>query len=79
MVKKRVITKILKLDENNQYGFSMTKPMPTGCIKEKQPPSWLDFHIRLETLDLDDSIGHFFIVDIFFDEKKRYQKAIALQ
>ena len=32
--KKRVITKILKFDENNQYGFGMTKPMPTGCIKE---------------------------------------------
>ena len=30
---KRVITKILKLDENNQYGFGMTKPLPTGCIK----------------------------------------------
>ena len=30
-VKKRVITKILKLDENNQYGNEMTKPLPTGC------------------------------------------------
>ena len=29
-VKKRVITKILKLDENNQYGNGMTKPLPTG-------------------------------------------------
>ena len=25
--KKRVITKILKLDENNQYGHGMTKPL----------------------------------------------------
>ena len=32
--RKRVVTKILKLDENNQYGRSMTKPLPTGCIKE---------------------------------------------
>ena len=32
--KKRVITKILKLDENNQYGFGMTKPSLTGCIKQ---------------------------------------------
>ena len=32
--KKRVITKILKLDENNQYGSGMTKPLPTGCIKD---------------------------------------------
>ena len=30
---RRVISKILKLDENNQYGFAMAKPMPTGCIK----------------------------------------------
>ena len=31
--KKRVITKTIKFGENNQYGFAMTKPMPTGCIK----------------------------------------------
>ena len=52
--------------------------MATGCIKEKEPPpSWLDFHIVLETVDLDDSIGDLFIVVIFFDEKC-YRKAIAL-
>ena len=67
--KKRVITKILKLDENNQFGFAIAKPILTDCIKEKEPPSWLDLHILLETVDLDDSIGHLFIVDIFFDEK----------
>ena len=32
--KKRVVTKILKLDENNQFAYSMAKPLPTGCIKE---------------------------------------------
>ena len=31
---RRIITKILKLDENIQYGYAMTKPMLTGCIKE---------------------------------------------
>ena len=31
----RVISKIIKFDENNQYGFAMTKPMPIGTIKEK--------------------------------------------
>ena len=36
---KRVITKILKLDENNQFGYTMTKPMPNGSIKKKFP-SW---------------------------------------
>ena len=33
-VKKRVITKTLKIDENNQYGNRMTKPLPTSCIKD---------------------------------------------
>ena len=32
--KKRVITKILKLDENIQYGYGMTKSLPTGSFLE---------------------------------------------
>ena len=36
----RVMTKILKLDENNQYGFAKTKTMPTGCIKINPDVSW---------------------------------------
>ena len=32
-----VISKILKLDENNKYGFAMTKPITTDCIKENPP------------------------------------------
>ena len=43
--KRRIIGKILKLDENNQYGFAMTKPMPTCCIKEYPSPSWLKFNV----------------------------------
>ena len=27
------------MDENNQYGFAMTKPMPTGCIKKHPAPT----------------------------------------
>ena len=65
--KKRVISKIVKLDENNQYGYAMTKPMPTGCIKENNSPSWLKFNLLLETVTLEDKIGHLFIVDIEFD------------
>ena len=33
----RVTSKILKFDENSQYGFAMTKRMPIGSIKEKTP------------------------------------------
>ena len=34
----RIITKILKLDKSNQYGYAMTKPMPTDCIKKHSFP-----------------------------------------
>ena len=71
-----MITKIPKFDENNQDGFGMTKPMPTGCIKDKGQHSWLHFHILLETVDLDDCIGHILIVDIFFDEKNAIEKQL---
>ena len=32
----RVISKVIKFDENNQYGFAMTKPISVGTIKEKK-------------------------------------------
>ena len=36
---KRVVKKILKRDENNQYGNAMTKRLPTDTInKEKKSP-----------------------------------------
>ena len=63
-------SKIVNLDENNQYGSSMTKPMPTGYIKEQPAPSWLKFNLLLKNADLDNEIGHVFVVDIEFDEKR---------
>ena len=63
--KKRVVTKILKLDENKQYGYSMRKPLPTGCVKENKNFSWVYFNILIESIDLKDKIGHLFVVDIF--------------
>ena len=32
---KRIITKILTMDENNQYGNAMTKPLRTSSIQKK--------------------------------------------
>ena len=32
-ITKMVISKIMKLHENNQFGYAMIKPLPTGCIK----------------------------------------------
>ena len=69
-VTKRVISKILKLDENNQYGYAMTKPLPMGCIKKEPEPTWRTFNILLEKADLDDPVGHLFVVDISFDYEK---------
>ena len=43
----RIISKIIKFDENNQYGYTMTKPMPVGSIKEKEA-NWLEFNLLLE-------------------------------
>ena len=72
---RRIISKILKLDEINQYGFAITKPMPTVCFKEQPASSWLKFNLLLETVDLDDEIGHLFVVDIEFDEKRAAEQA----
>ena len=60
------MSKIVKLDENNQYGFAMTKSMPTSCITFDSDISWKTFNHLLETVDLDDNIGHLYIVDIYF-------------
>ena len=43
-----VIAKILKLYENNQYGYGMTKPLPTGCIKQDPDITWITFNLLLE-------------------------------
>ena len=74
-VTRRVISKILKLDENNQYGYAMTKSLPTGCIKKEPQPTWKIFNILLERVDLDDPIGHLLVVDISFS----YEKATPRQ
>ena len=64
----RVTSKIIKSDENNQYGFAMTKPMPIGSTKDKSP-SWAEFNLLMEKVSLDDPIGHLFLVDIEFDHE----------
>ena len=76
-VKKRVITKILKLDENNQYGNAMTKPLPTGCIKDDKDISWKTFNFLLESVSFEDKIGHLHIVDTEFDVKNTTEREYA--
>ena len=33
---KRFSSKILKMDENNQHGQAMAKPLPYGCVKKQK-------------------------------------------
>ena len=76
-VKKWVITKILKLEENNQYGNGMTKPLPTGCIKDSDDICWKIFNFLLESVSFEDTIGHLYIVDIKFDFKNATEREFA--
>ena len=62
----RVISKIIKFDENNQYDFAMTKPMPVGAIKEREA-YWTEYNLLFEKISLNDKKGHIFVVDIEFD------------
>ena len=41
---KRVVAKILKMDESNQYGNAMTKPLLIGCIKKKKIHQCADYN-----------------------------------
>ena len=55
------------MDENNQYGQAMTKPLPHGCIKkQKEIPTLTQFHKILNSISHEDNIGHIFTVDIKF-------------
>ena len=61
---RRVFWRIFKLDENNQYGFAMTKPLPVETFKKK---TFFDLNILNKVVnDFDPSskIGHIFVVNI---------------
>ena len=55
----------------------MTKPLPTGCIKENLDITWRTFHLLLKKVSLDDQIGHLNVVDIEFDHKKATENQIT--
>ena len=48
----------------------MTKPLPTGCIKDSDDISWEIFNTLLEKVSLEDEIGNLYIVDIMSDADK---------
>ena len=64
---KRFSSKMIKMDENSQYGFAMTKPLPYGCIKKKKNlPNLEELAVLLKNVTLQDELGHLFVVDIEF-------------
>ena len=64
---KRFSSKIIKMDENNEYGFAMTKPLPHGCIKKKKRvPNLEELAEILAGVTLDDKFGHLFVVKVEF-------------
>ena len=64
---KRFSSKIIKMEENNQYGMAMTRPLPCGCIKRMRTvPSFEEPKHLLKSVPLEDKIGHIFTVDIEF-------------
>ena len=69
-ITKRVISKILKLDEKNQYDYAMTRPLSTVCVKKEPEPTWRTFNILLEKVDLDNPVGHLLVADKSFDYEK---------
>ena len=74
---KRVVTKILKMDENNQYGNAMTKPLPTGSIKKsKMLPMMREFDLMLQGVSDTDKIDHLFIGSIEFDHENANEKEL---
>ena len=73
---KRVVSKILKMDENNQYGNAMAKPLPTGSIKRKKMPTMREFDLIIQGISGEDKIGHLFVVDVHFDQKNASEKQL---
>ena len=73
MQPKRIVAKILKLDENNQYGFGMTKPLLTVSIKIDSDISFQKLNDLIRKLDIDLLIRHLYVVDIEFDHKNATQ------
>lgn len=64
------MSKVLKVDENNQYGNAMTKPLPTSIIKRmKKIPSYIELDLIIQKISDKDKIGYIFFVDNEFNTK----------
>ena len=67
MEKRNFYCKLLKCDENNQYGFSMTKKIPTGGIRPVQVENLKDYVLEEILPSYDEknaNIGYLLSVDL---------------
>ena len=55
----------------------MTKPLPTGCIKQCSDISLRTFNLLFEKVKLNDQIGHLYVVDIEFNHTKAIKRQIV--
>ena len=55
----------------------MTKPLPTGYIKDDFDISQETFNFFLEKVDFEDTAGHLYIADIEFDIKNATKRELA--
>ena len=62
--KRRVFNKVFKLDENNQYGFAMTKALPIDIFKKQSDPNMETVENSLKNFDPNAKIGEVFVVDV---------------
>ena len=77
--KRKIFSKIFKLDKNYQYGFAMTKPLPISIFKKE---AYLDMEIlnkSIANFDPSAKIRDIFVVDIEFNaynnpKKKMYNE-----
>ena len=65
--KRRIFSKIFKLDENNQYGFAMTKPPPIGIFKKEEHVDIEILNVSIANFDVNAKIGEIFVADIEFN------------
>ena len=50
---KKIVAKIIKMNENNQYGNAMTKPLPTAKLKKLKPtPTLRKFEFILQSISI---------------------------
>ena len=59
---KRFSSKIIKMDENNQYGMAMTRPLPYGCIKRQfTVPNFEELEQLLKSVTLEIKLDIFLL------------------